>query len=102
LSARASSPNRSHDYGSRAISSAPANPKAPELYRKKVAKLQHALQQEATRSQIVETIRSLIDRIEVLPDQQRGLKPPTVSNLHRAVSRTGGCCLPRPAARLPG
>ena len=48
------------------------HPNLPELYRKKVAKLQQALQHEATRPQVVETIRSLIDRIEILPGRVRG------------------------------
>jgi site-specific DNA recombinase len=48
------------------------HPNLPELYRKKVAKLQEALQHEATRPQVVDTIRSLVDRIEVLPGQARG------------------------------
>ncbi len=48
------------------------HPNLPELYRNKVAKLQQALQHEATRPQVVETIRSLIDRIEVVPGRARG------------------------------
>jgi site-specific DNA recombinase len=48
------------------------HPNLPELYRKKVAKLQQALQHEATRPQVVETIRSLVDRIEVTPGLERG------------------------------
>jgi site-specific DNA recombinase len=48
------------------------HPNLPELYRKKVAKLQQALQHEATRPQVFETIRSLVDRIEVLPGRARG------------------------------
>ena len=43
------------------------HPNLPELYRKKVVKLQLALQHEVTRPQVFETIRSLVDRIEVLP-----------------------------------
>ncbi len=39
------------------------HPNLPELYRKKVTKLQEALQHESTRAQVVETIRSLVDRI---------------------------------------
>jgi site-specific DNA recombinase len=48
------------------------HPNLPELYRKKVAKLQQALEHEVTRPQVVETIRSLVDRIEVLPGRARG------------------------------
>ena len=48
------------------------HPNLPELYRKKVGKLQQALQYEATRPQVVETIRSLVDRIEILPGEARG------------------------------
>jgi site-specific DNA recombinase len=44
----------------------------PELYRKKVAKLQQALEHEATRPQVVGTIHSLVDRNEVLPGRARG------------------------------
>jgi site-specific DNA recombinase len=48
------------------------HPNLPELYRKKVGKLQQALEYEATRPQVVETIRLLVDRIEVSPSQARG------------------------------
>ena len=47
------------------------HPNLPDLYRKKVAKLYQALQHEATRSQAVETIRSLVDRIEVSPSPEQ-------------------------------
>jgi hypothetical protein len=47
-------------------------PNLLELYRKKIGKLPQALQYEATRPQVVETIRSLVDRIEVSPGQMRG------------------------------
>ena len=48
------------------------HPNLPELYRKKVGRLQQALQYETTRPQVVETIRSLVDRIEILPGEARG------------------------------
>jgi site-specific DNA recombinase len=48
------------------------HPNLPELYRKKVGKLQQALQYEATRPQVVETSRSFVDRIEILPGEARG------------------------------
>jgi site-specific DNA recombinase len=48
------------------------HPNLPEIYRRKVAKLQEVLEDEATRPQAVEIIRSLIDRIEVHPRQERG------------------------------
>jgi hypothetical protein len=48
------------------------HPNLPELYRRKVARLQRVLDDEETRSQAVEIIRSLIDRIEVHPGQERG------------------------------
>jgi site-specific DNA recombinase len=48
------------------------HPNLPDLYRRKVAKLQQVFTDEATRPQAVETIRSLIDRIEVHPGQKRG------------------------------
>jgi site-specific DNA recombinase len=44
----------------------------PELYRRKVARLQRLLHNERARPQVVEIIRSLIDRIEVHPGQERG------------------------------
>src|SRR6516225_10154046 len=50
------------------------HPNLPELYRKKVGKLQQALQHEATRPQVVETIRSLVDRIEILPGRALPLR----------------------------
>ena len=43
------------------------HPNLPELYRNNVGKLQKALENEATRPQVVESIRSLVDRIEVYP-----------------------------------
>jgi len=48
------------------------HPNLPELYRRKVAKLQRVLHDEAIRPQAVEIIRSLIDRIEVHPGPDRG------------------------------
>ena len=48
------------------------HPSLPDLYRRKVAKLQQALQHEATRPQVLETIRSLVDRIDVMPGRKRG------------------------------
>ena len=48
------------------------HPNLPELYRKKVVELQLALQHEVTRPQVFETIRSLVDRIEVQPGRARG------------------------------
>jgi hypothetical protein len=48
------------------------HPNLPELYRKKVGRLQQALQYETTRPQVVEAIRSLVDRIEILPGEARG------------------------------
>jgi site-specific DNA recombinase len=48
------------------------HPNLPDLYRRKVAKLQQVLADEATRPQAVEIIRSLIDQIEVHPGQKRG------------------------------
>jgi site-specific DNA recombinase len=47
------------------------HPNFPDLYRRKVAKLQ-ALRHEETRPKVVETIRSLVDRIEVMPGLKRG------------------------------
>jgi site-specific DNA recombinase len=48
------------------------HPNLPELYRRKVAGLQQTLSNEAARPQVVEIIRSLIDRIDVHPGQKRG------------------------------
>ncbi|MEX2167498.1 MAG: hypothetical protein WD852_10865 [Methyloceanibacter sp.] len=48
------------------------HPNLPDLYRRKVSRLQRLLDDEETRSQAVEIIRSLIDRIEVHPGQERG------------------------------
>jgi hypothetical protein len=44
----------------------------PDLYRRKVARLQEVLKDEAARPQAVENIRSLLDRIEVHPGRERG------------------------------
>ena len=48
------------------------HPNLPDLYRRKVARLQRVLDDEATRAQAVEIIRSLIERIEIHPGQERG------------------------------
>jgi site-specific DNA recombinase len=48
------------------------HPNLPDLYRRKVARLQQVLEDEATRPQAVEIIRSLLDRIEVHPGQPLG------------------------------
>jgi site-specific DNA recombinase len=48
------------------------HPNLPELYRRKVARLQETLEDEALQSTAVEIIRSLIARIEVYPRQERG------------------------------
>jgi site-specific DNA recombinase len=48
------------------------HPNLPDLCRKKVSDFHQALQEEATHSQVVETIRSLVDQIEVSPGPERG------------------------------
>jgi len=48
------------------------HPNLPELYRRKVDRLQRLLEDEGTRPHVVEIIRSLIDRIEVHPSQEQG------------------------------
>jgi hypothetical protein len=48
------------------------HPNLAELYRRNVIKLQRVLDDEATRPQAVEVIRSLIERIEVHPGKERG------------------------------
>jgi site-specific DNA recombinase len=48
------------------------HPNLPDLYRRKVAKLQQLVSDEATRPQAVEIVRSLIDRVEVHPGRERG------------------------------
>jgi hypothetical protein len=48
------------------------HPNLPDLYRRKVAGVQQVLGDEAARPQVVEIIRSLIDRIEVYPGKERG------------------------------
>ena len=48
------------------------HPNLPDLYCRKVARLQRLLDDEAMRPQAIEIIRSLIDRIEVHPGQERG------------------------------
>jgi hypothetical protein len=68
------------------------HPNLPEPSRKKVAKLQQALEHEVTRPQVVDTIRSLVDRIEVLPGRARGHCEVT---MRRYV--LDGCGGPKPA-----
>jgi site-specific DNA recombinase len=48
------------------------HPNVPDLYRRKVADLRQLLEDDTTRPQAVETIRSLVDRIEISPGQPRG------------------------------
>jgi len=49
-------------------------PNLADLYRRKITRLQRVLDEETTRPQVVELIRSLIDRIEVHPSHERGCK----------------------------
>ncbi|MCK5275678.1 MAG: recombinase family protein, partial [Alphaproteobacteria bacterium] len=53
------------------------HPNTAELYRKKVAELQSLLTDETTRSQAMEVIRSMVERIEVHEGQERG-KPDVI------------------------
>jgi hypothetical protein len=48
------------------------HPNLPDLYRRKVTDLRQLLEDETTRPQAVETIRSLIERIEISPGERRG------------------------------
>ena len=48
------------------------HPSLPDLYRRKVDKLHQVLNSETTRSQAVEILRSLIERIEIHPGRKRG------------------------------
>jgi site-specific DNA recombinase len=48
------------------------HPNLPDLYRRKIAQLKQILDDEGTRSQAVDIIRSLIGHIEVHPRQERG------------------------------
>jgi len=74
------------------------HPNLPDLYRRKVARLQQVLDDEAARPQLVEIIRSLIDRIEVHPSKERGhcevlivgaLATPTDADLRQAAQKLG-------------
>ncbi len=63
------------ELGLRDVDPAPEleiHPNIGELYRRKVGDLEHLLQDEATRPQAMEILRSMIDRIEVTPGQARG------------------------------
>ena len=57
---------------SQATSGIELHPNLPELYRRKVAELNHILHDEATRPQAVDIVRSLIDKIEITPGKMRG------------------------------
>ena len=48
------------------------HPNLPDLYRRKIIKLKEILDDEATRPQAFDVIRSLIGHIEVHPGQERG------------------------------
>ena len=48
------------------------HPNFPALYQQKVTELQTLLEDETTRHQAMEIIRSLIDRIDVYADKKRG------------------------------
>ncbi len=48
------------------------HPNVVELYRRKVGELQGLLSDDSTRSEAMESIRSLVERIEVSPGEKRG------------------------------
>jgi site-specific DNA recombinase len=48
------------------------HPNLADLYRRKVTELKNILNDETTRPQAVDIIRSLIDHIEIIPGQKRG------------------------------
>ena len=48
------------------------HPNLPDLYRKEIIQLEQILDDEVTRSQAFDIIRSLISHIEVHPGQKRG------------------------------
>jgi site-specific DNA recombinase len=48
------------------------HPNLADLYRRKVTELKNILNDETTRAQAVDIIRSLIDHIEIIPGQKRG------------------------------
>jgi site-specific DNA recombinase len=48
------------------------HPNLPDLYRRKITRLQEVLNDETTRPQVVAIIRSLIDQIEVHPGYKSG------------------------------
>jgi hypothetical protein len=50
------------------------HPNLADLYRRKITRLQQALDEETTRPQVIELIRALIDRIEVHPNHERSCK----------------------------
>jgi len=48
------------------------HPNLADLYRRKVTELKNIPNDETTRAQAVDIIRSLIDHIEIIPGQKRG------------------------------
>jgi site-specific DNA recombinase len=75
------------------------HPNLPDLYRRKVTKLQQALQHEATRPQVLETIRSLVDRIDVMPGHKRGHCEVTIVG---ALAQILAFAHEKTTGRLPG
>ncbi len=57
---------------SQAIRTVELHPNLPDLYRRKITQLKQILNDEATRPQAIDIIRSLIGHIEVHPGQERG------------------------------
>jgi hypothetical protein len=47
------------------------HPNIPELYRRKVGKLQALLEDETTRPQAMDIVRSLVEHVEIHPAEER-------------------------------
>jgi hypothetical protein len=63
------------------------HPNLPDLYRRKVGELRQLLEDDTTRPQAFEIIRSLVNRIEISPGQRRGCCEVVVVGALAQVSR---------------
>ena len=61
------------------------HPNLAAIYRRKVATLQNLLEDDATRSEAVEVIRSLIDQVIFRPTAEAGLEVELVGDIARMV-----------------
>ena len=71
------------------------HPNLAAIYRRKVAALQNLLENDATRTEAVEIIRSLVDQVIFRPTPEAGLELELVGDIARMVhlaQNSKACC----------